>query len=85
MCFRPASVNKPDFICPDCGSVIEETFGVYPENCPFCDHAFTAEELAQAEGGVVPNAAPAVPGAPKAPGVPAASVVPSAPKPPVAH
>lgn len=82
MCFRPASAAKPDFICSGCGEVIEETFGVYPDACPFCGHEFTKEELAAFEDGPVPGtAAPGAPAAPAAPGAPKAPSAPPAPKP----
>ena len=85
MCFRPADIDKPPFLCSECGEEISETFGVFPKVCPFCSHEFSDEELAAAQGGS-PVAAPgaSAPDAPKPPTAPGAPKPPSVPKPPSA-
>lgn len=79
MCFRPAGIEKPPFLCSQCGEEIEETFGVFPTVCPFCSHEFTDEEMAVANGAAPSASAPSAPGAPGAPAAPVAPVAPKAP------
>lgn len=80
MCFRPAGVDIPDPICPECGKKLTIIGGVVMKKCPFCkaDLEKYADEMGySAPGAPKPPAPPGAPSAPKAPGVPKA---PGAPK-----
>jgi hypothetical protein len=79
MCFRPAGVDLPDPICPECGKKLTVVGGVVMKKCPFCkaDLEKYAEEMGYSAPG--PAKAPGAPaggpprpnvGPPKAPGGP---------------
>jgi len=74
MCFRPAGVDMPDPICPECGKKLTIIGGVVMKTCPFCKADLT--KYAEQAGFAPP---PGAPSAPKAPGVPGASGPPKAP------
>jgi hypothetical protein len=85
MCFRPASVDMPDPVCPECGKKLAIVGGVVMKKCPFCKAdltEFAAQMGAGAPGAPGAPGVPGAPGAPKPPGVPAAPGAPGAPKPP---
>ncbi len=97
MCFRPASVEMPDPVCPECGKKLTMINGVVVKMCPFCKTDLL--QYAESAGYRVatgtsttgapqsPGAAPVAPGAPKAPGIPSAPGAPKTPgaaKPPSA-
>ena len=75
MCFRPAGVDMPDPVCPECGKKLAIIGGVVMKKCPFCKADLA--KYAEAAGYGAPGA-PAAPGAPSAPAAPGA---PSAPRP----
>ncbi|MDR2197770.1 MAG: hypothetical protein LBO07_07420 [Coriobacteriales bacterium] len=78
MCFRPAGVDLPDPVCPECGKKMQIIGGVVMKKCPFCKADLTkyAEQFGYTAGGAQ---APGAPGAPKAPGAPGAPKAPGAP------
>jgi hypothetical protein len=81
MCFRPAGVDMPDPVCPECGKKMQVVGGVVMKKCPFCKADLT--QYAEQFGYSAPGAgAPGAPAAPGAPGAPKAPGAPSAPRPP---
>ncbi|MDR2493560.1 MAG: hypothetical protein LBD25_08945 [Coriobacteriales bacterium] len=85
MCFRPAGVDMPDPVCPECGKKLAIIGGVIMKKCPFCkaDLSKYAEEAAAgAPGAPAPPGAPGAPKPPGAPGAPKPPGAPGAPKPP---
>jgi hypothetical protein len=79
MCFRPAGVDMPDPVCPECGKKLQIIGGVIMKKCPFCKADLTkyADQMPGAGAPAAP-AAPGAPSAPKAPGAPAAPKAPGA-------
>ena len=84
MCFRPAGVDMPDPVCPECGKKLAIIGGVVMKKCPFCKADLAKYAEAAGYGAPGAPAAPGAPSAPAAPGAPSAPKAPGAPSAPKA-
>ncbi|MDO4290639.1 MAG: hypothetical protein Q4C41_05365 [Eggerthellaceae bacterium] len=75
MCFRPASTDMPNKVCPSCGKEVSPML----KKCPFCKTEIGDNVAPSMAGAASAPGAPSTPGAPSAPGAPGAPKAPGAP------